>query len=350
VNDPAAGPWVLVVGMHRSGTSAVAGALGALGFNLNRAEDRMDWPESNPEHWESLSLGLHDEGLLARLGGGWDAPPDFPPGWEHSPTIAEAGDPAAVLSAAYPEAGPSVWKDPRLCLLLPYWRGVLPDPVAAVFVWRSPLAVARSLHRRDGLPLLEGIALWERYNRSAVLGLQGVDTYVLDYQSVVDEPDRFVKDLVTWLGSLAPFEDHASGWDLGRAAAAITGGPHHPPDARPAVEDPALEGEQGDLVELLSGLSGGQRSLEVELPSPESVWTEAVIGLRRTLVALREELKATKELLRIARVETDTVQSSLDDAKGYIATLHASTSWRITKPVRTLTETLERSRHHSGTS
>jgi hypothetical protein len=45
-----AGPWLLVTGMHRSGTSAVAGVLGALGFQTPSADDRMDWPESNPEH------------------------------------------------------------------------------------------------------------------------------------------------------------------------------------------------------------------------------------------------------------------------------------------------------------
>ena len=27
----------------------------------------MDWPESNPEHWESLSLSLFNQDLLERL-------------------------------------------------------------------------------------------------------------------------------------------------------------------------------------------------------------------------------------------------------------------------------------------
>ena len=48
------GPWVLVVGSHRSGTSAVTGALVALGLNGVAPDDRMDDLESNPEHWESF--------------------------------------------------------------------------------------------------------------------------------------------------------------------------------------------------------------------------------------------------------------------------------------------------------
>src|SRR6202011_2048888 len=108
------GPWVTVVGMHRSGTSAVTGALAALGLNMARPEDRMDWPESNPEHWESLSASVFNEKLLAHLGGSWDAPPDLAPGWEQDPDLLTAGDAAAVMAAAYPEQGPSVWKAPRL--------------------------------------------------------------------------------------------------------------------------------------------------------------------------------------------------------------------------------------------
>ena len=71
--------WLLVVGMHRSGTSAITGALGALGFNTPHSRDRAGFkPESNSEHWESLSLSGYNEHLLAELGGSWDAPPDLP--------------------------------------------------------------------------------------------------------------------------------------------------------------------------------------------------------------------------------------------------------------------------------
>jgi hypothetical protein len=137
-----AGPWLLVVGMHRSGTSAITGALGALGLQAMHAKDRMDSPRSNPEHWESKSLSHHNDRILRRMGASWDAPTDLPLGWHVDPDIVGDVDLAALVTSAYPEPGPSVWKDPRLCLLLPYWRSVLPAPLAAVFVWRSPLLAA----------------------------------------------------------------------------------------------------------------------------------------------------------------------------------------------------------------
>ena len=332
------GPWVLVVGMHRSGTSAVTGALGAVGFDLVHLDDRMDWPESNPEHWESLSLGLHNEDLLTRMDGAWDAPPDIYTGWERSPEILSAPDPTALLSAAYPGAGPNVFKDPRLCLLLPYWRDVLPAPIAAVLVWRSPMAVARSLKKRDSLPLADGIALWERYNRRAVADLNGVDTYVLDYESVIGDRDRSIEELTSWLGSLEQFEGQVAGWDRAAASTVIEGGlVHHPGDASASADTLVLE-EQRKLVAFLGAAAGGHRPFRPDPLGPESPWTTSLLRLRRELSAPRRELDATKDRLRITRKELESTKAGLDS-------LRASTSWRITGPLRTLTTTLEGMRH-----
>ena len=64
------------------------------------------------------------------------------------PALRGLRDPGGLLTVAFVDGGPSVWKDPRVCLLLDYWREALTGPLAAVLVWRSPLAVARSLAQR----------------------------------------------------------------------------------------------------------------------------------------------------------------------------------------------------------
>jgi hypothetical protein len=183
---------VLVVGMHRSGTSAVAGAIGTLGYQLPGPDDRVSWAASNPEHYESRTLTVLNESLLRALGGSWEGPPRLLPHWAHSAAVLAGGAARSALRTAYPEPGRTVWKDPRLCLLLPYWRRVLDGPVAAVLVWRRSMAVARSLERRDGMPVADGLALWERYNRSALGGLHGLPVSVVDYDAVVADPAAFV--------------------------------------------------------------------------------------------------------------------------------------------------------------
>jgi hypothetical protein len=81
--------WVLVIGMHRSGTSVVAGVLHDLGLSLPR--DLLVGGEDNPSHNESSALTKANEAILGILGGSWDSPPELarggsgdrtsPPSW-----------------------------------------------------------------------------------------------------------------------------------------------------------------------------------------------------------------------------------------------------------------------------
>ena len=321
-------PWLLVVGAHRSGTSAVTGALGALGFTVPAVKDRMDWPKSNPEHWESLSLSLFNEDLLERMGGSWDAPPELPDDWTRAPALRGVRDPGGLLTVAFCEGGPSVWKDPRVCLLLEYWRQALGGPLAAVLVWRSPLGVARSLGQRDEVALVDGLALWERYNRSALAGLIGVDTYVAQYESIVAEPGRFVADVAGWLGTLDQFTAHADQWDTKAATESIDRSLLHQSGDRQQGSEAIVADEQQHLVEQLSRLNGGHRPLEPAPMVDESPYTSAIIRLRREVAPLRAEVARLTRRLALSE-ET-------------ISNMRESTSWRVTKPVRSVV-----SRRHS---
>ena len=338
------GPWLLVVGMHRSGTSAVTGALGQLGFGVPILHDRFDASEDNPDHWESRAIGLHDDWLLKRLGGTWDGPAHPDPGWESDPDLADAeqGDPAAAASFAFPDSGPVAWKDPRVCLLLPHWLAHLPEPVAAVFVWRSPLSVARSLRARDGMALADAVALWERYNRSGLAGLVGVDTFVTTYESMVEDPLGQLGALATWLGDLPQFAPHAPHWDLASAAASIS--PRLRRQQATGDEELLLD-EHRQLVEHLDSLDGPHRPLTVLPPGAESAWTTALLDDRRQATVLRDTLAEhvvaaealavdVAQRLKTARLQLEGARTELANMHQLYEDMRASTSWRVTRPLR----------------
>lgn len=333
-----AGPWVVIVGMHRSGTSAVTGAIGALGFNIVSPDDRLSPHESNPEHWESLSVLLHSDAVLSHFGGTWDAPPALPEGWHTTAGLPSLADAAQALATAYPEAGPSVWKDPRICLLLPYWRQVLREPMAAVLMWRSPLAVARSLQRRDGSPLAYGVALWERYNRSAIANLAGTDVYVLDYDALVEDPGESVRGLTAWLRSIGTF-DAMPPWDEERALSAVTSGMRHQSVSVAGEDDSLLLDEQRQLVEYLVGAAGGHRGLP-GLSGPESPWTGAMLDSRHAASLL--ELRKMERRWQHSEAERDWFASALDESRMQLANLKGSASWRVTAPLRSLSTLKDR--------
>ncbi len=349
--------------MHRSGTSAVTGALGHLGLQMPSDEDRPAASESNPDHWESLALGVFNDALLRRLDSTWDGPPSLPLGDVQQ--LDAVGDPTDAVRTAFPHEGPLAWKDPRTTLLLPYWRQRLPGPLAAVFIWRSPVPVARSLQVRDGMHLLDGIALWERYNRAGIYGLEGIDTYVTGYESILEDPLGRLGDIATWLSSLDQFADYAKSWDLPAAADSIV--PvlrHHPP----SDEESLLLESQRNLASFLTAIDGPHRPLDQAPPGDESAWSTAILEDRRrhtvvladqaavarelstfraeaaasaqeaaaAMAGLQRDLEAARSALQTRTDELEATDASLRDLLHLVENMEASTSWRITRPIRSL--------------
>jgi hypothetical protein len=211
--DPSAGGWgcVTVLGMHRSGTSAVAQLLHGNGFFAGASADLMPANFSNKYgHFEHHLLHKLNEPLLSSLGGSWSSPPPLS-------TIEEAKDqlrdriatPVRSLIDDLAQGGPVVLKDPRITLLLPVWASLLPGTTFAVCV-RNPVAVAQSMQARNGTPLLVGLAMWEVYN-AAVLRWAPMDRTVFINSGMLREVEyrrRLVGQLRSACGAPArPWKD-----------------------------------------------------------------------------------------------------------------------------------------------
>jgi len=262
--------------MHRSGTSALAGVLGRLGLMLPAPGDLVAGRYDNPVHNESKALTDVDDEILAALGGTWSAPPVVAPGWERSDAVlGVTGRVPGAARRAFPVDGPVVWKDPRLCLLLPLWRSLLPAPVATVLLWRAPLAVARSLGSRQGFSVSLGLALWERYNRDALAGLAGGAVFVMRYEGLLDDPRASVTALARWLTATGHVPVTADESAISAAVSSVS-------------EALARHEGEGELPEVLNravstmtDLTGGHDRLPgtpTEVPPP---WMADAIAQRR---------------------------------------------------------------------
>jgi len=191
-DDPGWG--VLVVGMHRSGTSVATEVLNRLG--LSTCTDPVEADQWNPRgYWESMSLLSQNEHLLRRLGSTWSRPPT-------DVDLAALGDElpgsAARFATVHPASG-WVWKDPRNCILLPFWRRALSQRLAVVLMLRHPIEIAASLARRNQLSTEWSLALWERYVRAALVGAQALPVLVCWYERLLEDPVRWTGDVVTFL-------------------------------------------------------------------------------------------------------------------------------------------------------
>ena len=188
---------VLVLGMHRSGTSALAGAFESMGFEVGPNDDVMPADIGNPEgYFELLSIVRANDDLLSHFGGRWDSPPDFLPDWTNDEAAIEFVDTARGMIRELFESNHYLLKDPRISLLLPVWRQVTNGRDCAVVIVRDPLEVAASLSRRNGLPILTGLALWATYNRATLRDLEGARVHICSYADLLETPLEVLNDIV----------------------------------------------------------------------------------------------------------------------------------------------------------
>ena len=160
---------------------------------------------------------------------------------------------------------PWVWKDPRTCVLLPFWRHVLGPRLAAVIVFRNPLEVAESLQRRHGFTPSFGLALWERYNRLLLSHAAGLPVLVSRYDDLMTDADRWTEQVGGFLAGLGmaigtPTVD-------GAVASFVDPGLRH--SSHIARRDLRRLPRRPDRVRRARGGPGSDRVLRPASPPPE---------------------------------------------------------------------------------
>jgi hypothetical protein len=189
---------ILVLGMHRSGTSAFAGGFGHAGLQLP-ATALPEQPD-NPRgfHEPARLLPINDR-ALALCGTHWyGIEPIGEERFEGQAADALVAQISTALAAEYPGPEALVVKDPRICRLMPLWKRALAATGMApriVLPLRNPFEVAQSLKTRNGFPVEFGLALWLRYVLDAEHGSRGERRCFVRYQDLIHAPAETVDRL-----------------------------------------------------------------------------------------------------------------------------------------------------------
>ena len=196
---------VIVLGMHRSGTSALAGVLSHLGCDLPAT--LMQGNESNPKgFFESDKICRLNDDLLASGGSDWSDWQRFNPDWFETSRASEfVARATEVLASEFESSSLFVLKDPRMCRLMPFWTRVIESagiqPVV-VHTHRNPLEVADSLStiwtHTGQIPQL-GPLLWLQNVLSAEQESRGLPRCFVSYENLLSnwagEVDRISKTI-----------------------------------------------------------------------------------------------------------------------------------------------------------
>ena len=180
-----------VVGMHRSGTSALTGMLEASG--LLGPKDSLGATEHNPlGYWESTALVTLNDHLISELGTHWSKLFMIDKNWFHT-DIAQKWvcDYLDLLPVVFDIDRHILLKDPRLCVLIEAFLPVFGAglvPIDYLLILRSPLEVIFSLEKSEGLDLCTGLRLWI----DSVFKSEHLTRYLprrlLAYQSLLESP------------------------------------------------------------------------------------------------------------------------------------------------------------------
>lgn len=159
---------LVVLGMHRSGTSALTRVLSLLGAGLPKHLMGAVAGNNDTGFWESTAVQYVNDQLLTALESHWD---DWRPAPMDSLSDAETArwqlDIHKTVKAEFGDNAIIALKDPRICRLVPLWHSSLVDHSLVepryIIPIRNPIEVAQSLHARNGLPVIAGVLLWLRH-------------------------------------------------------------------------------------------------------------------------------------------------------------------------------------------
>ncbi len=202
---------ICVTGMHRSGTSVVAGILHRHGLWLGDPADMMAANPYNPDgYFENDRMVDLNNSILELFGGTWSSPPRFASRWMDDPRLDEVKVTARELGVRL-AAGHQMWgfKDPRAALTLPFWLSVWSGLTVVVTV-RNPLETARSLNRRDNLTLQQGTALWSAHYRSILGHTTPATRIVVEYEAFCADPIGSAAALLSRLPGLRETDSSAA--------------------------------------------------------------------------------------------------------------------------------------------
>jgi hypothetical protein len=321
---------LVVLGVHRSGTSTVTRLLNMAGAYFGPEGISNGADEGNLKgFWERVDVRAACDGLLQDSGFDWWKVAGFSLDRIPEPVRARHVRTLSRIILELDAHRPWVIKEPRLSLLFPLIRPLLELPVC-VHVTREPLEVAQSLETRNGFPAPAGLALWELYTMRAFEASAGLPRLLVHYEDLMSAPVATFARLVGQLNDLgvvglrAPSEREITAYidtDLHRE--------HRSSDDRrmwmneqqltlaAAIDDRTVMDDGAIPHEVSEGASAQLRTFEEDR------------ARRRHATELQTEVDQLQDEIKRLQDRRDAAGALLDRAGRQLHVLAGSRTWRL---------------------
>lgn len=195
---------VIVLGMHRSGTSAIARGLKALGIDLGDRLLPAVENDNDKGYWEDSDINSLNAEMMADIGLDWHSL--TPVGVRDIETLFAKGYQERALQLLERKIGQQAvfgLKDPRIAKLLPFWKKVFGQcefDVCYVLALRNPISVSESLARRVQFPPEKSFYLWLEHVLWSLRYTRDKARVMVDYDRLLESPERELNRISTRLG------------------------------------------------------------------------------------------------------------------------------------------------------
>ena len=175
-------PFLIITGMHRSGTSFLARAMNLAGMYLGNLDSMVshEWrpmQDNLKGHWENARLQKLSQKILSDNKGKYDIPPKKVKvnkkfGLQLKKYTKELDNYSSLASG---------FKDPRILLYLDSYSKFMPKQCIIIGIFRSPLKVAESLATRNNFSYEKSLNLWKIYNQKLLENLEKYKGFLINF-------------------------------------------------------------------------------------------------------------------------------------------------------------------------
>jgi len=311
---------IVVLGMHRSGTSVITRALQVMGVDLGK-HLMPGMPTYNQKgFFEDVDLNRINLQLFRCLSSEWDVLMPF----SEVELLDEKLDPLRtraieLLREKTKGVRTFAMKDPRLPRVLPFWKKVFEIcglEASYVIAVRHPLSVSTSLGARDKFSEEKAHYLWLAHILPSILETVHSLRVVVDYDRLMDSPGKEIRRLARSLrleasldlGELLKFEEEFLEKKMCHSRYA----------AQQLREDPAVPSLVIELSDRLEKMATDE--LSVEAPEIEAFFSEAAKSFNKLSPALRYMTRQDRQLSQ-SREELSKLEKMVAEKEGQISKL-----------------------------
>lgn len=318
---------IIVLGMHRSGTSAMTRVLNLLGLRINR--EIVPPQDNNPTgFWEASELLRINGQLLAHLKSDWKSIIFQKNNWADSPELTELRRRATdLIKNDFHETSFCVLKDPRLCRLLPFWCPILSESgfgIAFVCITRNPLDVIKSLETRNNLTKRSAAMLWLTHVLDAEMDSRGYPRVFVSYEQLMINWKNVALKIKEQLHLEFPISIEVATNDV---ETFLQKDLHHYKSSVAMLQEDELC--QSEINQIYQALLKGK---------PEDIPIKNIFDSQ----CVKDYVIEMAEQQRMLTADVERLNSDIDRLNSELEALYSSSSWRVTKPLRAVKKSLSK--------